>query len=331
MTDFALTSGTIVDGRAVRFERLLPGPIERVWQYLASADRLPEWFYAGAVTTELGGGVHFAMGVEGHVTAYEPPYVLEYTWNEADAPCGPIPGALVRWELMAAGDQVRLVLVHSRLPAAALSMLRAGWHALLDRLAARLGGRDPGSIPAAYATLERAYAVRATAEVETQPDFRAPKRSKRMPRAVADGPGGTIIAVVDVAGSPERIFRALSTSENERWWRWPGHYHQRDSKADLRVCGPWSVTVALDDGTSVHAWGEFCEIDFPKKLVMTRRFDAHPFLGERETTITYRFEPTDRGTLVTVRDDGFIGRAEAAHGNAEIWENVLGWLDAYAS
>ncbi len=42
MTDFALTSGTIVDGRAVRFERLLPGPIERVWQYLTSADRLPE-------------------------------------------------------------------------------------------------------------------------------------------------------------------------------------------------------------------------------------------------------------------------------------------------
>jgi hypothetical protein len=30
-----------------------------------------------------------------------------------------------------------------------------------------------------------------------------------------------------------------------------------------------------------------------------------------------------------VRDEGFIGRRDAAYGNAEIWEKVLGWLDAY--
>jgi len=62
---------------------------------------------------------------------------------------------------------------------------------------------------------------------------------------------------------------------------------------------------------------------------MTRKFDGHPFQGTRETTITYRFEPSPHGTLVTVRDEGFIGRSEAAYGNAEIWENVLGWLDDY--
>ncbi len=60
---------------------------------------------------------------------------------------------------------------------------------------------------------------------------------------------------------------------------------------------------------------------------MTRRFDAHPFLGEHETTITYRLETSPYSTLVTVRDEGFIGRAQAAYGNAEIWEKVLGWLD----
>jgi hypothetical protein len=30
-----------------------------------------------------------------------------------------------------------------------------------------------------------------------------------------------------------------------------------------------------------------------------------------------------------VRGDGFVGRSEAAYGNAEHWERVLGWLDAY--
>jgi uncharacterized protein YndB with AHSA1/START domain len=99
--------------------------------------------------------------------------------------------------------------------------------------------------------------------------------------------------------------------------------------ADLRVCGAWSVAVELEAGGEVHADGEFCEIDFPRKLVMTRKFDGHPFQGTRETTITYRFEPSLHGTLVTVRDEGFIGRSEAAYGNAEIWERVLGWLDAY--
>ena len=108
-----------------------------------------------------------------------------------------------------------------------------------------------------------------------------------------------------------------------------GHVSSKDWKADLRVRGAWSVTVELEAGGEVHADGEFCEIDFPRKLVMTRKFDGHPFQGTRETTITYRFEPSPHGTLVTVRDEGFIGRSEAAYGNAEIWERVLGWLDAY--
>lgn len=331
MTNLTPALGTIVDGRAVRFERLLSGPIERVWDYLTNPERLPEWFHAGSVASKVGGNVGFAMGVEGRVTVYEPPRVLEYTWNETDAPCGPIRGALVRWELTAQGDQVRLILVHSRLLKGALTMLGAGWQTFLDRLAARLCGRSPGSIETAYAALEPVYKARVSIDSETKPDFRAPARSKRVPRAVADGAGGTIIAVAEVAGPPERAFNALTTSEVEHWWKWPGQYHQKDWKADVRVCGPWSVTVELVDGTQVRAWGEFCELSFPNKLVMTRRFDAHPFLGERETTITYRFEPSAHGTLVTVKDEGFIGRAEAAHGNAEIWEKVLGWLDAHLS
>ena len=52
-------------------------------------------------------------------------------------------------------------------------------------------------------------------------------------------------------------------------------------------------------------------------------------VGTRETTITYRLDPIASGTRVTVRDEGFLGRSEAAYGNAEHWERVLGWLDAY--
>ena len=160
-------------------------------------------------------------------------------------------------------------------------------------------------------------------------DFRAPGTAKMAPRAVADVGNGIILAVADIGGMPDDVFHALTTDEIVKWWKYPGIYFQKDWKADLKICGAWSVTVELNDGGQVHAWGEFCEISFPHKLVMTRRFSAHPFLGERETTISYRFLPNEHGTRVTVRDEGFIGRPQAAYGNAEIWEHVLGWLDAY--
>jgi uncharacterized protein YndB with AHSA1/START domain len=164
---------------------------------------------------------------------------------------------------------------------------------------------------------------------QSKPDFRSATQAKRPPKAAVDGAAGLILAFADIAGTPDQVFQALTTSEVEKWWKMPGVYRQKDWKADLRVGGPWSVTVELTDGKIVRAWGEFAEIDPPHKLVMTRRFDPHPFLDERETTLTYRLEPSPHGTLVTLRDEGFIGRSQAAYGNAEIWEKVLSWLDAY--
>jgi Activator of Hsp90 ATPase homolog 1-like protein len=87
----------------------------------------------------------------------------------------------------------------------------------------------------------------------------------------------------------------------------------------------------LNDGKQLQEWGEFCDLAVPNRVMMTRRFDGNPLLGERETTLTYRLEPSPHGTLVTVREEGFIGRSEAAYGNAEKWEKVLGWLDDYLS
>jgi len=165
---------------------------------------------------------------------------------------------------------------------------------------------------------------------KTQQDFRIPTATKwSAPRAVADGGGGTIIATVEVIAPPERVFRALTTNEVERWWGHPDFYRQTGWKADLRVCGQWSVTVVFTDGSTNGGSGEFAEIDAPRKLVMTRKFDKHPLQGTRETTITYRLDAIPTGTRVTVRDEGFVGRSEACYGNAEHWERVLAWFDAY--
>jgi len=169
-----------------------------------------------------------------------------------------------------------------------------------------------------------------TTEPQTSADFRLPAASKwDAPRAVADGGGGMIIATVEVAAPPARVFRALTTDQVERWWGHPDFYRMTDWSADLRVTGQWSVMVHLAGGGVNGGCGEFAEIEEPRKLVMTRRFESHPLLDTRETTITYRLDSIPAGTRVTVRDEGFIGRSEAAYGNAEHWERVLGWLKAY--
>jgi uncharacterized protein YndB with AHSA1/START domain len=77
------------------------------------------------------------------------------------------------------------------------------------------------------------------------------------------------------------------------------NYRRKKWNADVKVGGQWSFTVEADDGNVLRAWGELCELDSPKKLLMTRR----EFLGEREETITYTFEPSPFGTLVTVQED----------------------------
>jgi uncharacterized protein YndB with AHSA1/START domain len=119
------------------------------------------------------------------------------------------------------------------------------------------------------------------------------------------------LAFGEVSGTPDQGFRALTTNEVEQWWKYPGVYHLKDWKADLHVRRRWSVTVELNDGKQVHEWGEFCELDVPNKIVMTRRFRGHPLLAERETTLTYRLKPSPHGTLVTVKAQQI--RCQIAH------------------
>lgn len=161
-------------------------------------------------------------------------------------------------------------------------------------------------------------------------DFRNASDARwNLPRAVADGVGGMIIATVELPAEPDRVFRALVTDEMERWWGAPEFYRQSGWSADLSPCGAWSVTTELKGGRFNRGWGEFVELDRPRKIVMTRNFEAHPLQGGRETTITYRLEPSAVGTRLTVREEGYAGRPAAAYGNAEHWERVLGWLKAY--
>lgn len=52
--------------------------------------------------------------------------------------------------------------------------------------------------------------------------------------AVAEANDGRILATVEIAASPERVFRALASSEVTAWWVRPGVFDTREWAGDGR-------------------------------------------------------------------------------------------------
>ncbi|MEU7678310.1 hypothetical protein AB0C42_26245, partial [Micromonospora taraxaci] len=46
--------GMIIEPGTLRIQRLLPGPIERVWAYLTESDKRATWLASGAMKLENG-------------------------------------------------------------------------------------------------------------------------------------------------------------------------------------------------------------------------------------------------------------------------------------
>ncbi len=175
MNDF----GTVLAPDTVRIERILPGPIERVWAYLTEADKRRTWLAGGDMELHNGGSVELVfhnnaltdndtppppkyekyggqIHSTGRILACDAPRLLEFTWDE-----GPDDYSQVRFELSPHGDEVRLVLTHSRLANRdAMISVSGGWHTHLGILADRLAGRTPPGFWATHARVEAEYEQR---------------------------------------------------------------------------------------------------------------------------------------------------------------------------
>ncbi|MCE9649510.1 MAG: SRPBCC family protein [Parvibaculum sp.] len=137
---------------AVCFERLLPGPIERVWDYLTKAELLPGWFGEGIVETRVGGEVRLMDGhIRGTVTQCRPPHMLAYTWNVfgPGEAVSPYPESYLTLSLEEQGDKVLLTLTHLPILERFEKQNAMGWHTFLDMIEAALRG-DPSPKRADY-------------------------------------------------------------------------------------------------------------------------------------------------------------------------------------
>jgi len=170
--------GVLTEPRTLRIERLLPGPIERLWAYLTDPEKRAKWLAGGPMELRMGGRAelefrHAELSAEttppekfrsmegGHtlkcrITACDPPHRLSYTWGED--------WGEVTFELSPRGRDVLLVVTHRGLgDRGSIASVSAGWHTHLAILGDRLSDREPRGFWSTYMRLEAEYEKRLAA------------------------------------------------------------------------------------------------------------------------------------------------------------------------
>jgi uncharacterized protein YndB with AHSA1/START domain len=161
--------GTLIEPATLKIQRLLPGPIERIWAYLTESDQRRKWLAAGKMEMKVGAPFEFVWRnheltdppgerpagfgeehrMQSRITELDPPRKLSFAWEGSGD---------VSIELEAKGKDVLLTLVHRRLPSRLMMLgVSAGWHMHLDVLVARARGEEPAPFWDGIARLRKEY------------------------------------------------------------------------------------------------------------------------------------------------------------------------------
>jgi len=153
------TYGELIKPATLKIQRVLPGPIERVWDYLTDSELRRKWLAAGDMDVKAGApfelvwkndeltdppgnkpdGFGSEHRMQSKIIEADPPQKLAFEWQG---------GGDVTFTLESRADnRVLLTVVHRRLrDRNTMLMVGAGWHAHLDVLAAAMNGTK-GSEP----------------------------------------------------------------------------------------------------------------------------------------------------------------------------------------
>lgn len=159
------SKATKINDSTLQFVRILPGPIEKVWDYLTDAKKRGEWFASGPLPAKVGERFEMRfkhsdlspqtaapppqmeeMDKNGHTSsnvllAFEPPHRLAFTFGGEKNPANV---SEVEIRLTREGDKVRLTLIHSKIPSDDYADgVSVGWHSHLDILQSRAEGTTP--------------------------------------------------------------------------------------------------------------------------------------------------------------------------------------------
>jgi uncharacterized protein YndB with AHSA1/START domain len=171
MNDYA----TRIAPDAIRLERILPGPIERVWAFLTDCGQRKRWLAGGHMDLRPGGKVELAFALEtlsgeptpakyrdmpmafsGRILRCEPPKLLEFTWMESHGE-----HSQVLWELAERGNEVLFTITHTKVgDRAAMLSVSGGWDVHVGILDDVLNDRKPRGFWSTHEKREAEYARR---------------------------------------------------------------------------------------------------------------------------------------------------------------------------
>jgi uncharacterized protein YndB with AHSA1/START domain len=161
--------GVLTGPTTLKIQRLLPGPLDRVWAYLTDGDLRRKWLAAGPMELKVGApfeliwrndelssapvnrpaGFPEELHMKSRITEVDPPRKLSFTWEGSGD---------VTFELERQGDEVLLTVIHRRLPDRdTLLKVAAGWHTHLDVWAARAAGKEPEPFWEGWSRLREEY------------------------------------------------------------------------------------------------------------------------------------------------------------------------------
>ena len=171
MTERAIPDahGVLTEPATLTIQRLLPGPIERVWAYLTESGLRRQWLAAGEMEMRIGApfelvwrndeltdppgqrppGFPDEHRMQSQIVELDPARKLVIAWKG---------GSEVSFELEPRDNAVLLTVTHRRLPdRTTLLNVGAGWHMHLDILVARLTGKEPEPFWEGWSRLRTEY------------------------------------------------------------------------------------------------------------------------------------------------------------------------------
>jgi hypothetical protein len=167
------------DDHTIQFVRILPGPIEKIWEYLYDSEKRGTWFAKGSFGkvgepfelrwkhSEL--SPHSAVPPEsmaemdrtGHkatniLLKVEKPHLLVFTFGGSKM--SPDTISEVEFKLEEVGDKVRFTLTHSKIPDESYRTgVTGGWHSHLEVLQYRAEGKTPPAFWDVWRDVQKAY------------------------------------------------------------------------------------------------------------------------------------------------------------------------------
>jgi uncharacterized protein YndB with AHSA1/START domain len=99
--------GALTEPATLTIQRLLPGPVERVWAYLTDGDLRRKWLAAGQMEMKVGAAFELVWRnneltnppgkrpagfgdehrMQSRITEFDPPRRLAFTWQGSGAAC----------------------------------------------------------------------------------------------------------------------------------------------------------------------------------------------------------------------------------------------------